>query len=92
MHLEWILFKKEIVDLNGLKVQIKNNNGPDVIQERSWHGKRIFLEEEIAVNVSRGKEGLAMTNSSLDNGVLEIPSNQKPVLWVILCLGVKMND
>ena len=84
MSLESILFKKETVDLSGSRVQRKNKNGPDVIQERLWHGKRIFLEEEIAINVNRGKEDMAMTNSSLDNGVLEIPSNQKPVPMVIL--------
>merc|ERR1712212_1030117 len=83
MNLELISFKKETVDSSGSRVQRKNKNGPDVIQERLWHGKRIFLEEEIAVNVNRRKEEQAMTYFSLDSGVLEIPSNQKPVLLLI---------
>ena len=92
MSLELILFKKETVGSSGSRVQRKNKNGLDVIQERLWHGKRIFLEEEIAVNANRGKEDMAMTNSLLDNGVLGIPSNLKPVLMVILFLSIKIHD
>ena len=84
MDIQWKLFKKEIVDLSGSKERRKKNNGPDVIQEKSKHGKRMLLEEEIVKNVVR-----MMMKLKLDNGVLETPSNQKPVPLVISKLSIE---
>ena len=83
MHIQWTLFKKEIVDLSGSRGQKKNKNGPDVIQEKSLHGQRVLMEEEIVKNVRR-----AGLDSKKDNGVLEIPSNQKRVPLVISSLSI----
>ena len=80
MDIQWKLFKKEIVDLSGSKGRRKNNNGTDVIQEKSKHGRRMLLEEEIAKNV------VPKMLLNLDNGALETPSNLKPVHSVISSL------
>ena len=70
------------MDLSGSKGRIKSNNGPDVTVEKLLRGnQKVVTEEEIVRN--------AKTHQQKDNGVLEILSNQKPVLSVILCLNVK---
>ena len=75
--------------LSGSKWRIKNNNGLDVTVEKLLLGNRkVVMEEEIVKNVKKEEE-VAGTHRQQDSGVLEILSNQKLVLSVILSLKAK---